>query len=139
MATLQNNIHPWLSFVWDVLAQDALAQTVVNPERKARLRQDARRYQPRDFLADRVELKEHIDYCKTADGYVYVENFQRDCDNCEHKWVSKIPAYITALELHENKLFDGREGLTYCNLITEDVAKDYRASFRDRNAEYYGY
>ena len=135
MATLQQqNINPILSFVWD-----ALAQPVVNPERKARLRQEARRYQYRDTLANRAELKEHIDYCKTADGFVYVENFSRDCDNCERRWVSKIPAYITALELHENKLFDGREGLTYCNLITEGAAEVFEPSFRDRNAEYYGY
>lgn len=135
MATLQQkNIHPWLSFVWD-----ALAQSVVNPERKARLRQDARRYQYRDTLADRVELKEHIDYCKTADGFIYVENFSRDCDNCERRWVSKIPAHITALEVHQNRLFDGAEGVTYCNLITEGVAEDFEPSFRDRNAEYYGY
>lgn len=135
MATLQQqNIHPVLAITWEFLAQP-----VVGAKRKARLRQDARRYQYDDRLADRAELKEHIDYCKTADGFVYVENFSRDCDNCERTWVTKLPAHITALELHENRLFDGAEGTTYCDLITEGEAEEFKSSFRDRNAEYYGY
>jgi len=135
MTTLQQqNIHPVLSITWEFLAQP-----VVGAKRKARLRQDARRYQFRDTLADRAELKEHIDYCKTADGFIYVENFSRDCDNAERTWVTKLPAHITALELHENKLMDGAEGLTFCDLISEGAAEVFEPSVRDRNAEYYGY
>lgn len=135
MATLQQqNIHPVLSLTWDLLAQP-----VISAKRKTRLRQDARRYQYRDPLASRAELKEHIDYFKTADGFVYVENFSRDCDNCERRWVSKIPAHITALEVHQNRLQKNAEGLTYCDLITEGAAEVFEPSTRDRNAEYYGY
>lgn len=135
MATLQQqNIHPVLSLTWDLLAQP-----VISAKRKTRLRQDARRYQYQDTLADRVELKEHIDSCKTADGFLYIENFSRDCDNCERRWLSKIPAYPTAYELHLKHLYAGAEGLTYYQIVTEATATDFEPSFRDRNAEYYGY
>ena len=135
MATLQQqNIHPILSLTWDLLAQP-----VINPTRKARLRQDARRLQYRDTLASRAELKSNLDYYKTSDGFVYIENFSRDCDNCERRWLSKIPAHATAYELHLKRLYAGREGLTYCDLITEATASEFEPSFRDRNAEYYGY
>lgn len=134
MATLQRKAQPLLAITWEFLAQP-----VVGSKRKARLRQDARRYQADDHLAERAELKEHLDYSKTADGFVYVENFSRDCDNCERNWVTKLPAHITALEVHQNRLFDSAEGLTYCDLITEGMAEEIKASFRDRNAEYYGY
>ena len=135
MATLQQqNIHPVLSLTWDLLAQP-----VISAKRKTRLRQEARRYQYSDRLATRVETKSYIDFCKTADGFIYVENFARDCDNCERRWVEKIPAHITALSLHENRLQKNAEGLTYCALITEGVAEVFEPTVRDRNAERGGY
>jgi len=131
MATLQQkNIHPALSLTWDLLTDP-----VINPTRKARLRQDARRYQYSDRLATRIELNQHIEYCKTADGFIYIENFSRDCDNCERTWVEKIPAHITALTVHENRLQKNAEGITYCSLITKAQANKFKPSFRDRNAE----
>lgn len=130
----QQNIHPVLSLTWDLLAEP-----VISPKRKTRLRQDARRYQFRDQLALRAELKQDIDDCKTSDGFVYVENFSRDCDNFERNWISKVPAHITALELHESRLHDGAEGLTYCNLIEGDEVGSFKSAARDRNAERYGY
>ena len=135
MATLQQqNIHPVLSLTWDLLTDP-----VINPTRKARLRQDARRYQYKDQLASRAEFAEFIDYYKTEDGFLYIENFSRDCDNCERTWLSKIPAHVTAYELHVKQLHAGAEGLTYCDLITEARANKFKPSFRDRNAERGGY
>lgn len=135
MATLQQqNIHPVLSLTWDLLTDP-----VINPTRKARLRQDARRYQYKDQLATREELKSNLDYYETSDGFVYIVNFSRDCDNCERTWLSKIPAHVTAYELHVKQLHSGAEGLTYCDLVSEATARKFEPSFRDRNAEYYGY
>ena len=130
----QQNIHPVLSLTLDLLAEPA-----ISPNRKARLRQDARKYQFRDRLACRAELKQDIDYCKTSDGFVYVENFSRDCDNFERNLISKVPAHITALELHENRLHDGAEGLTFCNLLDQEAVDSFQSMARDRNAERYGY
>ena len=90
----------------------------------------------------RAELSQDIDDiddCKTSDGFVYIENFSRDCDNFERNWISKVPAHITALELHESRLHDGAEGLTYCNLIEGDEVGSFKSTARDRNAERYGY
>lgn len=130
----QQNIHPFLKFAWEMLAEPS-----TNAKRKTALRQDARQRQFRDPLACRAELKQSIDHCKTSDGFVYLANFSRDCDNFERTWISKVPAHITAVEAHENRLHEGAEGLTYCNLIQQEDADHFQLEARDRNAEFYNY
>lgn len=122
---------PELPLVWKLLAQPK--------KRTARLRERAKELQRIDRLESRVRIAETIDTFKTADGFVYVESFSRDCDNCESTWVDKIPAHVTAIKYHEKRLFDTAEGLTYFNMITEREAKNFEPTFRDRNAEYYNY
>ena len=130
----QQNINTALSLTWGLLAEPS-----TNARHKTRLRQDARQFQFRDRLARRAELKQSIDHCKTSDGFVYLANFSRDCDNFERTWISKVPAHITAVELHENRLHDDAEGLTYCYLLYQDDADHFQPAARDRNAERYNY
>jgi hypothetical protein len=43
------------------------------------------------------------------------------------------------VEAHENRLHEGAEGLTYCNLIQQEDADHFQLEARDRNAEFYNY
>jgi len=76
---------------------------------------------------------------KAENGSIYVEIWQRDCDQVEATSLAIIPAKLSEFTNLEESVYESAEGAVSLAILTPSQYRSWTRTIRDRRAEQYNY